>query len=123
MRTRNIVATAAVALLGAFPCFAETTSPGQRAATASSPTVISQDPLTRQIMLSLTKPNGGVRSFTYTANDKTIELIPVGIDPLAPLKPADGLVNKTEPVKVQAKTKSPAKAMPQLESVAAKTVL
>src|SRR2546427_10599046 len=92
MRPHRIAAIAALALLGARFSFAEVKSSAQRAAAAVSPTVISSDPLTRQIMLSLTKPNGGIRSFTATANDKTIELLPQGADPLQPLKPAEGLV-------------------------------
>ncbi len=119
MKLHKVAATMTLALLGAVSCFAEGVSTSQPAASAS-PTVISQDPLTRQIMLSLTKPNGGIRAFTATANLKTIELIPNGIDPLQPLKPVEGLVQKTATIKVSAKTKGAVKAMPQLQSVADK---
>ena len=120
MRAQRIAAIAAWAALAALPCFGETAGGSQRTAGQASPTVISSDPLTRQIMLSLTKPNGGVRSFTATANDKTIELLPQGTDPLAPLKPAEGLTKAQGGAKAVSKAKAPSKAMPQLESVAAK---
>ena len=107
--------------LAALPGFAEPASVSASRGTSaqSSSAVIGQDPLTRQIILSLTKPNGGVRSFTATANQKTIELLPGSADPLQPLNPVEGLV-KRDQVKVDGKTKTASKAYPQLKTAADK---
>jgi hypothetical protein len=120
MKPLRLAAISALAAMAALPCSAESRGSGSVNATAqASPTVISQDPLTRQIMLSLTQPNGGVRSFTATANQKTIELLQPGADPLQPLKPVEGLVKQTL-VKVPSKGKTPIKAFPQLKTAADK---
>lgn len=118
MRPLNFVGIALLAALAALPSAAENHGAGSASATAqASPTVISQDPLTRQIILSLTQPNGGVRSFTATANRKTIELLPSGAEALQPLKPVEGLV-KPDLVKVPGKNKSRVRAYPQLKAAA-----
>ena len=106
--------------VSALPCSAaQSAGSSSRGTSASASTVIGQDPLTRQIILSVTKPNGGIRSFTATANSKTIELLPGGIDPLQPLKPVEGLV-KPDQVKAAGKTKTTSKAYPQLKTAADK---
>lgn len=120
MRRQTAALALLVSLAGALPVRAEPSGgPAAGRSGTASPTVISQDPLTRQIILSLTKPNGGVRSFTATANAKTIELLPGAADPLAPLKPAEGLV-KADKVKVDHKSKKTTKAYPQLSHAADK---
>jgi len=120
MKPLSFVGIALLAAMAALPCSAENHGGGSASATAqASPTVISQDPLTRQIILSLTQPNGGVRSFTATANQKTIELLPPGSDALQPLRPTEGLV-KPDLVKVPGKNKARVRAYPQLKAAADK---
>lgn len=61
---------------------------------AAMPAAIDQDPLMRQILSKqLTHPNGGVTAAVAVkgaANGISLELA----DPLAPLKPAEGLVER-----------------------------
>lgn len=66
---------------------------------AAMPAVIDQDPLMKQILSKqLTHPNGGVTAAVAVkgaANGISLELA----DPLAPLKPAEGLVRRPDPAK------------------------
>lgn len=82
---------AAMAMLAALSASAETTSP-----------MVAHDPLMNQIMSKqLTLPGGGVTGSVRIGSGQAITLSLV--DPLAPLKPAEGLVAK--PVKAKARRK------------------
>ncbi|MDD5303733.1 MAG: hypothetical protein PHS14_11580 [Elusimicrobia bacterium] len=82
---------AAMTLLAALPAAAETTSP-----------MVAHDPLMNQIMSKqLTLPGGGVTGSVRIGSGQAITLSLV--DPLAPLKPVEGLVAK--PVKAKARRK------------------
>lgn len=75
------------ALLAALSAAAETASP-----------TVAHDPLMNQIMSrQLTMPDGGVTGSTRLGSGQAITLSLV--DPLAPLKPAEGLVEK--PIKAK----------------------
>jgi hypothetical protein len=79
---------AAMLMSAALPALAETAAP-----------TIAHDPLMNQIMSrQLTLPAGGVTGSTRLGSGEAITLNM--IDPLAPLKPAEGLVEK--PVKAKA---------------------
>ena len=83
---------AAMTLLTAMSAASEVTSP-----------TVTHDPLMRQIMSrQLTLPDGGVTGSTRLGSGQAITLSL--IDPLAPLKPAEGLVEK--PVKAKARRKA-----------------
>lgn len=74
---------AAAALLAALDAAAETASP-----------LIAHDPLLSKIMSrQLTQPAGGLTGSVRIGSGQAIPLVLA--DPLAPLKPAEGLVEKT----------------------------
>lgn len=83
MRTHlKTAALAAMMMLASFRAGAEPSSP-----------MLSNDPLMRQIMSrQLTQTTGGVTGAVRIGSGQSIALS--FIDPLAPLKPADGLVEK-----------------------------
>jgi len=79
---RTLITTAMFAAMLALPAAAEIKSP-----------TISHDPLMSQIMSrQLTLPAGGVTGSTRLGSGQTITLSIV--DPLAPLQPVEGLVEK-----------------------------
>jgi len=79
-------------------------------AEVTSPTV-AHDPLMNQIMSrQLTLPGGGVTGSTRLGSGEAITLSL--IDPLAPLKPVEGLVEKPAPkAKAARKTRHPAEQL------------
>ena len=82
---------AALLTMAALSASAEVTTP-----------TVNHDPLMRQIMsLQLTSPAGGVTGSTRLGSGQAISLSLV--DPLAPLKPVEGLAQK--PVKAKASRK------------------
>ena len=98
MRTKiKTAALAAVMMLAALSASAETASP-----------MVANDPLMRQIMSGqLTMVTGGVTGSVRIGSGHAITLSM--IDPLAPLKPVEGLVQK--PVaEASAASEKPAKA-------------
>lgn len=92
MRTKLTTAMFAVlTLLAALPSFAEVNSP-----------MVTQDPLMRQIMSrQLTLPSGGVTGSARLGSGQAIAISVT--DPLAPLKPVEGLAP------APAKEKAPAR--------------
>ena len=93
MRTQlKTAALAAMMTLSAFSAAAETSSP-----------TVAHDPLMKQIMSrQLTLADGGVTGSTRLGSGQAITLSLV--DPLAPLKPAEGLAPKPA-VKAKARRK------------------
>ncbi|MBI2789110.1 MAG: hypothetical protein HYX59_10550 [Elusimicrobia bacterium] len=85
---------AALLTMAALSASAEVTTP-----------TVTHDPLMRQIMsLQLTMPAGGVTGSTRLGSGQAISISLV--DPLAPLKPVDGLAPKAD----DASAEKPAKA-------------
>ncbi|MDP3544097.1 MAG: hypothetical protein Q8T11_16645 [Elusimicrobiota bacterium] len=104
MRTKLTTAMfAAMALLAALPAAAEVSSP-----------MVTQDPLMRQIMSrQLTLPSGGVTGSTRLGSGQAIEIKVT--DPLAPLKPVEGLA--PAPVKEKAAAPKVRRADAQLKKM------
>ena len=104
MRTKLTTAMfAAMTLLAALPCAAEVTSP-----------MVAQDPLMRQIMShQLTSTTGGVTGSARLGSGQAIAISVT--DPLAPLKPVEGLA--PAPVKAKAAARKVRRADAQLKKM------
>lgn len=104
MRTKLTTAMFAVlALLAALPSSAEVNSP-----------MVTQDPLMRQIMSrQLTLPSGGVTGSARLGSGQAIAISVT--DPLAPLKPVEGLA--PAPVKAKAAARKVRRADAQLKKM------
>lgn len=104
MGTKLMTATFAVlALLAARPSYAEVTTP-----------MVTQDPLMRQIMSrQLTLPSGGVTGSARLGSGQAIAIKVT--DPLAPLKPVEGLA--PAPVKEKAAVRKVRNADAQLKKM------
>lgn len=94
---------AALALLASLPAAAEVVSP-----------MVAQDPLMRQIMSrQLTLPSGGVTGSARLGSGQSIAIKVT--DPLAPLKPVEGLA--PAPVKKKAAARKSRRADVQLKKM------
>jgi hypothetical protein len=99
-------AIAAMMMLAALTASAETASP-----------MVSNDPLMKQIMSrQLTQITGGVTGAVRIGSGQAITLSM--IDPLAPLQPAEGLVEKPAPAPARTKaSRKPRRADEQLKKM------
>ncbi len=103
MKTKRTALIAAMTMLAALSTAAETAAP-----------TLAQDPLMKQIMSrQLTQIAGGVTGAVRIGSGQAIPLSL--IDPLAPLKPVEGLAEK--PVKSKARPRKLRRADEQLKKM------